>query len=57
MQIQDQAIALFKEVLQDRMGECLSPTDHAPLIALASHCETLPAFKAAAISDFEKMPR
>ena len=43
--------------MQDRMDEVLSPTDHAHLIALADHCETLPAFKAAAISDFEKMPR
>jgi glutathione S-transferase len=40
----------------DRVDEVLSPTDHAPLIALARHCETLPAFRAAAISDFEKMP-
>jgi glutathione S-transferase len=43
--------------MQDRMDESLSPTDHAPLIALAARCETLPAFRAAAISDFEKMPR
>ncbi len=43
--------------MQDRMDEVLSPTDHAPLIALAAQCETLPAFRAAAISDFEKMPR
>lgn len=43
--------------MQDRMDEVLSPTDHAPLIALAQHCETLPAFRAAAISDFEKMPK
>lgn len=43
--------------MRDRMDEGLSPTDHAPLIALAEHCETLPAFRAAAISDFEKMPR
>lgn len=43
--------------MQDRMDACLSATDHAPLIALARHCETLPAFRAAAISDFEKMPR
>jgi glutathione S-transferase len=43
--------------MQDRMEDCLSPTDHAPLITLAKHCETLPAFRAAAISDFEKMPR
>jgi glutathione S-transferase len=43
--------------MQDRMDEVLSPTNHAPLIALAQHCETLPAFRAAAISDFEKMPR
>jgi glutathione S-transferase len=43
--------------MQDRMDEVLSPTDHATLIALAEHCETLPAFRAAAISDFERMPR
>jgi glutathione S-transferase len=43
--------------LQDRMDECLSSSAHAPLIGLAETCETLPAFKAAAISDFEKMPR
>jgi glutathione S-transferase len=43
--------------MQDRMDEVLSPKDHAPLIALAEHCETLPAFLAAAISDFEKMPK
>jgi glutathione S-transferase len=43
--------------MQDRMDECLSAADHAPLIALARHCETLPAFRAAAISDFETMPR
>jgi glutathione S-transferase len=42
--------------MQDRMGEGLSASDHAPLIELAAHCETLPAFRAAAISDFEKMP-
>lgn len=41
--------------MQDRMDQVLSPS-HAPLIALAEHCETLPAFQAAAISDFEKMP-
>lgn len=43
--------------MQDRMDEVLSVTAHAPLIALAEHCETLPAFRAAAISDFEKMPK
>jgi glutathione S-transferase len=43
--------------MQDRMDEVLSPTAHATLITLAQHCETLPAFRAAAISDFEKMPR
>jgi glutathione S-transferase len=42
--------------LRDRMDEVLSPTAHAGLIALAEHCETLPAFRAAALSDFEKMP-
>jgi glutathione S-transferase len=43
--------------MQDRMDDCLSPSDHNALIALAQHCETLPAFQAAALSDFEKMPR
>lgn len=43
--------------MQDRMDEVLSPTAHASLITLAAHCETLPAFQAAALSDFEKMPR
>ncbi len=43
--------------MQDRMDEVLSPTAHASLIALAEHCETLPAFLAAAVSDSEKMPR
>ncbi|MET4577435.1 glutathione S-transferase family protein [Ottowia thiooxydans] len=43
--------------MQDRMDEVLSPTAHASLITLAEHCETLPAFRAAALSDFEKMPR
>lgn len=42
--------------LRDRMSDTLSPADHAPLIALAGHCETLPAFRAAALSDFETMP-
>lgn len=43
--------------MQDRMDEVLSSTVHASLIKLAEHCETLPAFRAAALSDFEKMPR
>ena len=43
--------------MQDRMDDCLSPTAHAPLIALAQHCETLPAFRAAALSAFETMPK
>lgn len=43
--------------MQDRMDEVLSPSAHASLIALAAHCEALPAFRAAALSDFEKMPR
>ena len=47
----------FNAVMQDRMDEVLSPTAHASLITLAQHCETLPAFRAAALSDFEKMPR
>jgi glutathione S-transferase len=43
--------------MQDRMNEVLSPSAHAALITLAAHCEALPAFRAAALSDFEKMPR
>ena len=43
--------------MQDRMGEVLSPSAHAALISLAEHCETLPAFRAAARSDFERMLR
>jgi glutathione S-transferase len=43
--------------MQDRMDEVLSPEAHASLIALAEQCETLPAFQAAAISEFEKMPK
>jgi glutathione S-transferase len=43
--------------MRDRMDEVLSPRDHAPLIALAAQCETLPAFRAAAISVFEIMPK
>jgi len=43
--------------LRDRMDEGLSPVAHAPLISLADRCETLPAFQAAAISEFEKTPR
>jgi glutathione S-transferase len=43
--------------MRDRMDEVLSLDAHAPLIALAERCETLPAFRAAAISDFEKMPK
>ena len=43
--------------MQDRMDDVLSPTSHAALINLARHCEALPAFRAAALSDFEKMPR
>lgn len=43
--------------IQDRMDEVLSRTAHAALITLAEHCESLPAFRAAALSDFEKMPR
>ena len=43
--------------MQDRMGEVLSHTTHADLIILAERCEDLPAFRAAALSDFEKMPR
>lgn len=43
--------------MQDRMDEVLSPAAHASLISLAAHCETLPAFLAAAVSESEKMPR
>jgi len=43
--------------MQDRMDEVLSCTAHATLISLAKHCESLPAFRAASLSDFEKMPR
>jgi glutathione S-transferase len=43
--------------MRDRMDEVLSPAAHAPLIALAEHCESLPAFRAAAVSDFETMPK
>jgi len=43
--------------MQDRMGDVLARPAHAALIALAEHCESLPAFRAAALSDFEKMPR
>ena len=43
--------------MKDRMNEVLSHTTHAGLINLAEHCERLPAFRAAAMSDFEKMPR
>lgn len=43
--------------MQDRMGDVLSHTAHADLISLAERCESLPAFRAAALSDFEKMPR
>lgn len=53
----DVMIATLIWYMQDRMDAVLSPVDHAPLIALAERCETLPAFRAAAISDFEKMPR
>jgi glutathione S-transferase len=43
--------------MQDRMDEILSPGDHASLIALARHCEDLPAFRAAGLSAFETMPK
>ena len=43
--------------MRDRMDEVLLSNDHAALITLAEHCETLSAFRAAALSDFEKMPR
>lgn len=53
----DVMIATLIWYMRDRMDEGLSPADHSTLIALAEHCETLPTFRAAAISDFEKMPR
>ena len=43
--------------LGDRLPEVLDPAAHAPLIALAAHCETLPAFRAAALSPCETMPK
>lgn len=43
--------------MKDRMGDVLSLTAHANLITLAEDCERLPAFRAAALSDFETMPR
>ena len=43
--------------LQDRLSEVLDPVAHAPLIALAAQCETLPAFRAAALSPDETMPK
>ncbi len=43
--------------LGDRLPEVLDPVAHAPLIALAAHCETLPAFRAAGLSPFEVMPK
>ena len=43
--------------LQDRLSEVLDPVVHAPLIALAAQCETLPAFRAAALSPDETMPK
>lgn len=42
--------------LTERLPEVLDTTAHAPLIALAARCETLPAFRAAALSAFETMP-
>lgn len=42
--------------MHDRMDACLDPERHAPLIALVRHCETLSTFRAAAISNVEKMP-
>jgi glutathione S-transferase len=53
----DVMITTLAWYMRDRMDECLSTTDHAPLIALAEHCETLPAFRAAAVSKAETMPR
>jgi glutathione S-transferase len=42
--------------LQDRLDEVLALPAHAALVSLAQRCEALPAFRAAALSDFEKMP-
>lgn len=43
--------------LNDRLPDVLDQTAHAPLIALAAQCETLPAFRAAALSPDETMPK
>ncbi len=43
--------------LNDRLPNVLDTAAHAPLIALAAHCETLPAFLAAALSPTETMPK
>jgi glutathione S-transferase len=43
--------------LNDRLTEVMDPAAHAPLIALAARCETLPAFRAAALSPSETMPK
>lgn len=43
--------------LKDRLPDLLDESQHAPLIALAAHCETLPAFRAAALSPSETMPK
>ena len=53
----DAMITCLVWYMQDRMNAVLSPEAHQPLIALAAHCETLPAFRAAALSDFEIMPK
>ncbi len=42
--------------LQDRLPEALEGLAIAPLLALAAHCETLPAFVSAQVSPGETMP-
>jgi glutathione S-transferase len=53
----DAMITTLVWYLGDRLDEVLDPIAHAPLIALAAHCETLPAFRAASLSAFETMPK
>ena len=53
----DVMITVLIRYVRDRLHEVLAPTAHAALINLAQHCEALPAFRAAALSDFEQMPQ
>ena len=43
--------------MQDRLPEALAGLSIAPLLELAAHCETLPAFVAAQVSPTETMPK